>query len=486
MLFPTIEFAVFFLLVGTLYWALGATHGSGGATTQNNRQKLFLLAASYFFYGFWNWRYVALIFASTVIDYIAGAVIYRARENQPKRARTWLLGSLIANLALLGFFKYYNFFQLNLVDAANLVGMQSLLPALEIILPVGISFYTFQSMAYTIDIYTGRVKPTENFADFMLFVAFFPQLVAGPICRAGELLPQIRDPRKTIPDMHEPVTLVASGLAKKMVLATFITTRLVDDAFIAPSNYSSLELWVAAWGYTAVVYLDFSGYTDLARGTSMLLGYRLPENFNAPYAATNIGEFWRRWHMTFSRWLRQYIYYPMGGSKAGAARTYFNLAATFLIGGLWHGAHWKFVIWGAIHGTVLVLYKASLDLRRGLGIDPKGRKPLWLDVGGWMITMHVVVVARIFFRSPDLPTAGRFLQGLSKLTWAGRGMETAVLVAIVFSIGLHFYGRLIREATQKTLASTPRALLPLVWLVMMMALIKVKPQGVAPYIYFQF
>lgn len=476
MLFPTVEFALFFLLVGSIYWALGPSW---------TRQKLFLLLASYVFYGWWDWRFIALIFASTLVHFHVALRIRAATE--PSARRAWLLAVIAGNIGLLGFFKYYAFAQTSLDDLARALGLPAPLPVLEITLPIGISFFTFQCLAYVIDVYRERAAPATTLVDFMLFVSFFPQLVAGPICRTDELLPQIQSgasaPRT---ELHEAIVLICSGLLKKAVISTFIATHLVDHAFLAPENYSALELLVAAYGYTAVVYCDFSGYTDLARGTSLLLGFRLPENFRGPYAATNIGDFWRRWHITFSRWLRDYIYFPLGGARRARARTYLNLFLTFLFGGLWHGADWKFVIWGAIHGLALAAYKASLDLRRARGIDPSAAKPVWYLVAGWLLTLNLCVFARVFFRAPDLPTAGRYFRSLAELSIRGQGVELAVILATIVGIGLSFCEQRLKNGLAAALERTPRAALPIAWAALAVVVIKARPTDVAPYIYFQF
>jgi len=475
--FPTVQFALFFLLVLSISWLV---------RRKRTYQKIFLLAASYFFYGWWDWRFCILLLASSMIDYVAGEGIVRAEQNQRKK-KIWLWVSIIGNLGLLGFFKYYNFFQENVAQLADLLALQAHLPVLEVILPVGISFYTFQSLAYTFDLYFGHGQKAESLLDFLLFISFFPQLILGPICRSKDLLPQLmREAPEQIPDLTRAVRLISSGLIKKVFLATFLATHLVNDAFVSPENYSSLELLTAMYAYSAMVYLDFSGYTDMARGTGLLLGFHLPKNFNAPYAATNIGEFWRRWHMSYSRWLRDYIYFPLGGSKGRPLRTYFNLGVTFLVGGLWHGAHWKFVIWGAIHAIALITYKASLDIRRALGWKFKKVHPWWYLLWGWLLTFHVCVGARIFFRSVDMETVGMFFSRLFEFSTYGRGLEVMLLLVTAFGIGLNFYGRYIKQAFDWSHDRIPGWSKPLVWAAIAWFILTLKPADVAPYIYSQF
>ena len=476
MLFPTAQFALFFLVVLSASWAV-----------RRNRtlQKWFLLGASYFFYGFMNWRFLGLLVASSVLNYAAGEAVVRTGDRF--RRRMWLIAGVLSNVCLLGFFKYYNFFQENVADLAAFLGLQAHLPLLEMILPVGVSFYTFQGMAYVIDLHAGRGYRAGSLLDFLVFMSFFPKLLMGPICRSKDLLPELaREAPKSMPDLSMAVTLIVSGLFKKMLLAAYLETHLVGGAFISPENYSSVELLVAMYAYTAMVYCDFSGYTDMARGIGLLLGFRLPENFNAPLAATSIGDFWRRWHMTFSSWLRDYIYFPLGGSKVPRMRTYLNLMLTFLAAGLWHGADWKFVVWGAIHAVALVAYKASLDIRRDLGIDPERPRPWWYMLLGWFVTLTVCASARIFFRSPDIQTAGLFISGLLDFTADGRGVELAVVLMTAFAIGLNFYGCHIRDAFSRLHEQIPVLLRPPAWAAIAVAVVTLRPSDVAPYIYFQF
>jgi D-alanyl-lipoteichoic acid acyltransferase DltB (MBOAT superfamily) len=476
LLFPTVPFAVFFLVVLGASWAIRRSRRA---------QKLFLLAASYFFYGWWDVRFLGLLFASSVIDYLAGELIVRSRTRATRRA--WLLASILTNLSLLGFFKYYNFFQSSMADLANLLGLEAHLPVLEVILPVGISFYTFQTLAYTFDLYLGRGVKAKSLIDFLLFVSFFPQLVAGPICRSRDLLPQLMGEAPVrIPNLPQAISLIASGLFKKMVLATFLATHLVNDAFIAPENYSAFELWIGVYAYTAMVYCDFSGYTDMARGLGLLLGFHLPENFNAPLAATDIGDFWRRWHMTYSSWLRDYIYFPLGGSKGHPLRSYLNLFITFAVGGLWHGAHLKFILWGAIHGLALAGYKASLDVRRALGVAVNRARPWWYLVLGWFATFHLCALARVFFRAPDLDAVGRYFERLLDPSVPGRGVELAVLLVASLGIGLNFFGRPLRQAFLALHDRIPRPLWPVAWTALGLILLTLRPSDPAPYIYFQF
>lgn len=474
--FPTIQFAYFGLITLTIAWLL-----------RQNRtvQKTFLLAASYFFAWKWQPLFLATIVFSSVMNWAFGRTLV-ALKGHPQRKPVLVLG-LLANLGVLGFFKYYGFFVDNLGALLDLLGLEAHLPLLELIAPFGISFYTFQGMAYLVDTYRDEAVQPKSLLDFLLFISFFPQLGAGPICRSHQLLPQIMAPApKQIPELSRAVTLIATGLFKKMIMATYIASHLTTDAFLAPSNYSSAELVLAVYAYTAQVYLDFSGYTDLARGVGLLFGFQIPENFNYPYAATDIGDFWRRWHITFSTWLRQYIYFPLGGSRAGRLRCYFNLMVTFVACGIWHGATWGYVIWGAIHGIGLTIYKASLDVRRDLGIEVKGPHPFWWRACGWALTISFCAYARIFFKSSDLPTALGFFGRIFDFSTRGAGFDLGVLFLTLLTIWMNFFGRRVFLRLVEWHERIPNVVRPVAWATLMLALFTLKPFGMAATIYFSF
>lgn len=331
-------------------------------------RDLFLLAASYYFYMSWNWKYAGLIAFSTIVDYFVG--IGLDREERPGIRRLLLTVSLVANLGLLGIFKYFNFFMEVSERTLSLFGFEFSAHHLNVLLPVGISFYTFQTMSYTIDLYRRKIQHEGNFIKFALFVSFFPQLVAGPIVRASEFLPQLhRAPRITRPAFNSGMTLVFQGLFKKIVLADLLAALAVDDVFANPGAFSSWDLYFALVGYAFQVYNDFSGYSDIAIGAARMLGFDLPVNFNRPYVARDIRELWTRWHISLSTWLRDYLYFPLGGNRRGEGRTYFNLLVTFLLGGLWHGAAANYVLWGFYSGVLLMGSHALKD-RRPLVTNP--------------------------------------------------------------------------------------------------------------------
>jgi alginate O-acetyltransferase complex protein AlgI len=382
MIFTELSFLAFFALVFGVHWWL----------TSHRARKLWLLAASYFFYGAWDWRFLSLIVGSTALDYVVGL---RLEGNDDERSRKrWIALSVVANLGLLGVFKYANFFLDSAIRLASALGFEASPHVLGIVLPVGISFYTFQTMSYSLDVYRRELRAVRDPLDFALFVTFFPQLVAGPIVRAIDFLPQLervrvwRDVR-----VRACATLFLVGYVKKACIGDNVA-ELVDPYFKDPALYDALSAWIAVLFYAVQIYCDFSGYSDMAIATAGLFGYELRLNFDFPYFAASIRDFWRRWHMSLSSWLRDYLYIPLGGSRGSRLFQYRNLMLTMLLGGLWHGAGWNFVIWGALHGAALVAHREWE--RRGL------RMPAAL---GLVATFWWVLLAWIFFRAPSFDGA---------------------------------------------------------------------------------
>lgn len=472
--FASITFATFFLLVATLAWTLRGWRAARNGT---------LLLASAWFYAAWDPRFLALLFVGCLLGYFGGEAVSRSQG----RARVIALWATnLAFLALLGSFKYYDFFRVNLEQVAGALGLSAHLPLLHVVLPAGISFYTFQGMSYVIDIHRGHGPKARSFVDFALFLSFFPKLIAGPICRSRDLLPQIEaDPPQGVPDLSRAVSLIASGLFKKVVVATYLQTHLVDGAFSAPENHSSLELLLGLYAYSMQVYADFSGYTDIAIGCALLLGFHLPENFNRPYAATSIGDFWRRWHITYSTWLRDYVYFSLGGSRTGRLQTYFNLMITFLLGGFWHGARWGYVAWGGIHGLALVVHKITLDVRRARGREPAAPSFAWVALS-WLATFHVCVFARVFFRARDLEPAWQYLEGIFAFRPLGQGVDPVVVVLCVLVLWMNVRGEALRESFVTWHERLRPVLRPPVWLALAVLLLALKPGGIPPYIYFAY
>ena len=388
MLFNSLAFILFFLVVVAVYRLL-----------PHRAQNRWLLVTSYFFYGAWDWRFLGLIFASTLIDYAVGLALHQSHDR--RRRKQLVTVSIVANLSLLGIFKYAGFFSESLNDLFALFGFELSAFTMTVVLPVGISFYTFQTLSYTIDIYRGRLEPTRDFLDFALFVAFFPQLVAGPIERAVNLLPQISKPRTAGWDAIQSGTwLVLWGLYKKVVIADNLYP-LVQTVFAEGATPTGPEVWMASYAFGLFAYCDFSGYSDIARGTARILGFDLTLNFNLCYYTTSLRDFWNRWHISLSTWLRDYLYIPLGGNRR---RGLFNLWLTMVLCGLWHGAGWNYVLFGVYHGSIMVLYRLAAPWRKRFLTfqSPLGQR-IW-HVAAVLITFHVVTLAWPIF---DGGTIGR-------------------------------------------------------------------------------
>jgi len=344
MLFNSITYFYFIIIVFIVYWWL---------LRKNFRlQNVFLFIASYCFYGWWDVRFLALIFISSIVDFVIGKSIFKQTKKRKKKYLLWI--SLLINLGMLGFFKYFNFFIYSFIDLLTKIGINSNLQILQIILPVGISFYTFQSLSYSIDIYRGKLKPTNDFISFMTFVSFFPQLVAGPIERASDLLPQFQKERSFNTDrMVSGFRLILYGLFKKMVIADRLA-YFVNHVYISSENQSGTVLLIATFMFGFQIYCDFSGYSDIAIGSARILGFDLMQNFRTPYLAKSFRDFWHRWHISLSSWFRDYVYIPLGGNRVSEGRWVLNILLTFTLSGLWHGAALTFIIWGFLHGIFLI------------------------------------------------------------------------------------------------------------------------------------
>jgi alginate O-acetyltransferase complex protein AlgI len=460
LLFPTVTFAVFFMIVLPVSWAL---------MRYQRIWRVWILLASYVFYAWWDWHFVFLLFASTIVNHVLAVAIYRSRTVGARKA---FLALVVAfDLGLLGYFKYTNFF---LSTADNLAGTSWLT---NVVLPVGISFYTFMAISYVVDTYRGELVPA-SFARFAVFQAFFPHLVAGPIVRASELLPQLeeeRDPHNV--DVARAFFLIISGLFLKVVIANHLAAHIVDDVFAAPNRHSSLEVLVAVYGYAVQIFADFCGYTNIAIGIALLLGFEFPQNFASPYTAASLQDFWRRWHMTLSRWLRDYLYIPLGGNRKGRLLTYRNLMLTMLLGGLWHGAAWTFVVWGGIHGL-------GLSIERATGWRPTSAAAKWF---GRLLTFHVVCFGWIFFRADSFGRAGEVL---ARLFTAWGQPSPLVTTSVVLAILVGILGQYVRPgAIGAALRGFQRLPVPAQATCFAVALTVINtlgPEGVAPFIYFRF
>ncbi|HJP19863.1 MAG TPA: MBOAT family O-acyltransferase [Nitrospinota bacterium] len=396
--------------------------------------SFFLLLSSYYFYAYWDFRFLFLIVISSLVDYYAGKRIYIANEKRKKKL--FLSLSLIINLGILGFFKYFNFFIGSIETLFE--GFNAPFSHLNIILPVGISFYTFQSMSYTIDIYRGSLKPTDDFIDFATYVAFFPQLVAGPIVRASHFLPQLSRPIVlTGNNFFKGLQIFLYGLFLKIVIADNVAL-LVDPVFKNPNLYDGIAVWVAVIGYSIQIFCDFCGYSEMALGIALTMGFKLPVNFRTPYLATDLFDFWRRWHISLSSWLRDYLYISLSGNRRGFARTCGNIFITMLLGGLWHGASWNFILWGAFHGFGLFLNKILSSI--GLSF-----RPLWFfTFSKWLMTYLFVCFGWVLFRSENLNTAWEIYRKMMffdtrDIYWQFLTLNNLFFIPVMIFIHFWFY-----------------------------------------------
>ena len=468
------QFALFFAVVLPLSWAL---------MPRRRLWRPFILAASYYFYAAADWHYVLLLAGSTVVNQLAATVI--ARQSSKKVRRAALITAITLDLGALGVFKYLDFFSESINSSLGLS-----LGLLHLVLPVGVSFYTFQAISYVADVHRGRTRLAKPL-DYAVYASFFPHLVAGPIVRASEFIPQLATPRdpNRVP-MARAFGLIAGGLVKKMVIADMIGTKLVDPVFGTPQAHNGTETVMAVYGYAVQIYCDFSAYTDMAIGLALLLGFRFPDNFDRPYTARSLQDFWRRWHMTLSRWLRDYLYIPLGGNRGGSLKTYRNLMLTMLLGGLWHGAAWTFVFWGAIHGAGLAVERAWPSITKALGfrdgIPTLIPQPVKTTVGR-ILTFHVVCLAWVFFRAPDLGTAfavlGRLFAG-----GPSTGIVTPTIVLLIAAaLAMQWVPRGVGARLRTAFVTLPVYAQGVSLGVLLLVVAAVSGgQGVAPFIYFRF
>ena len=472
MLFNSWIFPIFFVFVFSLYVYL-----------PHRKQNLLLLAASYIFYGWWDWRFTLLLLISTIVDYNCGLAIHK---NSSKR-KLFLFISLATNLGILSLFKYFNFFTSSTERLLHCFEMEADFFTLSIILPVGISFYTFQTLAYTIDVYRYKIKPTKDIVSFAVYVAFFPQLVAGPIERATHLLPLIQKPRSLSLDMiYTAIPLILVGYFKKVFIADGVAP-IVDSCFDSPSNYGGISLVFGVYLFALQIYGDFSGYTDIARGVSRLLGIELCLNFKQPYLSANITEFWRRWHMSLSSWLRDYLYFPLGGNRKGVYRTYVNLMLTMLIGGLWHGAGWTFIIWGGLHGLYLSVHKYILKGQRvGLVTMKEIKKSSLKYFINVFITFNLVCFAWVFFRASSMNSAISYIKHIFKNSFDFSLTVFAYFLFYgFFMIAIDFLS-FNKDAETPFEYKLPEPIIGIAYGLMILLLFTIGNQDAKPFIYFQF
>ena len=461
------------------------------------RHAYLLLISLYFYYQAGGWFFLMLIF-STLVDYLLGIRIHSAEKKRVRKL--FLTASIIINLGILAYFKYAYF----LTDLfSGLLGVETQVTNIfagllnrtvgtsldihTIILPVGVSFYTFQTISYTIDVYRKKVKPVRNIIDFGFYVSFFPQLVAGPIVRAADFIPQLYQKYSlSARQVWHAVFLILSGLIKKILLADYLAMGLIDKVFESPLSFTGFENLISIYAYTIQIYFDFSGYTDIAIGVALLLGFKLPINFNAPYQAISISDFWRRWHISLSSWLRDYLYIPLGGNRKGKIRTGIHVLATMLLGGLWHGAHWRFAIWGLYHGIIL-LFERLLTRRKGV----MEYVPAWKTWTGRIITFHLVMLGWLIFRAETPSMAWDMLGQIT--CHFGTGMVFQFVQSNYILIGLMVFSFLligmpgrIKEKIRGWFIVRPYWLKILIILAVLLLIYEFQISELKPFIYFQF
>ena len=446
-------------------------------------KKINLLLASYLFYAAWNPPFVLLLWLSTVVDWVVARRIHA--ETVQSRRRAWLGLSLLVNLGMLGFFKYGGFLLDNFQAAMAVVGIEYQPAAWSIVLPVGISFYTFQTLAYSLDVYLRRAKPADSLLDFSLFVTFFPQLVAGPIVRPTQLIPQFALPRiATTEQFKWGLALITLGLFNKIVIADGMLAGAADSVFGASEMLYPLDAWLGTLAFAGQIFCDFAGYSTTAIGVALCLGFSLPDNFRYPYAAIGFSDFWRRWHISLSSWLRDYLYIPLGGNRKGGFRTYANLMTTMLLGGLWHGASWTFVVWGGLHGFYLAAERWLNSRFGGLAIWNRWLSRLLLA----LLTYALVNLTWVFFRAQDFATAWRMIDTMLTLNLDGKKVLATVDIVLVTGItaamlAIHWFMR--HRSLHDVVAAMPRWLIGVAW--GLMAWLIVITQGSSnAFIYFQF
>jgi alginate O-acetyltransferase complex protein AlgI len=467
MIFSSLEYFIFFAVVLLLMIFIRA----------NSFKKAILIGASYYFYAYWDYRFLALMLVLTGVNYYAGLKIETSKENKEKNQ--WLIACIIFDLCVLGLFKYLNFF----IDSANFIfnPLNIHIPLLNIILPIGISFITFEVMSYTIDIYRGINKSAKSFWDFALLVAFFPHLIAGPILKPKQFLPEIQhDIIIRRENVSHGLQLFLLGLVRKLLIADNLAL-FVDPVFEHPLDYSAITLWFAVIAYAMQIYCDFCGYTDMAIGSAKCLGFDIPKNFDIPYISQSITEFWRRWHISLSTWLRDYLYIPLGGNRKGKQRQYINLLITMLLGGLWHGASWNFVAWGGLHGIALAIHKIYMDnVAKKYSIKSFVYKLL-----NWLITLIFVCITWIFFRANNFSVSLAILKKMFYLSspvgisW----FATSLFLCVPLLILIDFCGSKLSQGLKLKLTTLQG------WFVVFFAilgLIFAGPHSSSPFIYFQF
>lgn len=486
MLFNSGLFLILFLCFLPLYYGL------------RNRQSariIYVVFFSLYFYYKSSGTYASIIILTATVDFLVGRKISMSKD---RRKKLWLLVSVVFNLGMLGYFKYtgflYDTFAPIIYSIGEWVGCThaSFEPhQFNIFLPVGISFFTFQSMSYIIDIYRGEIKPLARWIDYLFYVSFFPQLVAGPIVRAKDFIPQIhRSPVVTKSEFGEGLYLIILGLIKKAVISDYISLNFVDRVFDAPALYTGFENLIAVYGYTLQIYCDFSGYSDMAIGIALWLGFRFNINFDLPYQSATITEFWRRWHISLSTWLKDYLYISLGGNRKGKFRTYINLMITMLLGGLWHGASLRFVLWGAMHGMALALHKFLISIAPIFKPTGEGMNP-FVRLISTIFTFHFVCFAWIFFRMENFSDIGVMLDMITnefhaEVVWKFIEGYKTVFALMLIGFIMHFIPRRVSHIIQKGVIELPIVGQALLLDIVFILIVQFRSIGVQPFIYFQF
>jgi alginate O-acetyltransferase complex protein AlgI len=472
MLFPTTDFAIFLAVVFALSWLLNP---------HRTAWKWFILAASYVFYAWWDPRLVWLLTLVSTIAWASALWVEGTNDERARRRRT--LVAVAALLLPLAWFKYYGFFALNVTNAFESLGLHPPLPLLQVLLPIGISFYTFMAISYVVDVSRYEIQ-VSRWLDVSVYLSFFPHLIAGPIVRGEELIPQIRRPRDASRiDVSRASFLIVGGLFKKMVISAFLASQIVDPVFGAPNTHGGLEILVAIYAYAIVIYADFSAYSDIAIGVALLLGFEFPANFDRPYTAVSLRDFWRRWHMTLSRWLRDYLYIPLGGSRHGEVRTAVNIMITMLLGGLWHGAGWTFVAWGAFHGIGQVIGRWRLRRAKALGIIERSSR--WIVARKQLVTFNLVSLGWVFFRSDSIGSA---FELLGRLGAAGTTalVTPLVMLTIAGMLGIQYLPADPAARLRESFGRLGPVLQGAALALSLFVITTLGAQGVSPFIYFRF
>lgn len=469
MLFPTFEFFAFFVACFVIAWSLN---------DNNLLRKVFLIGASWLFYAFWDFRFVLLLIVSGLANWFFADLIQKHDES-PKLQKRFLVFGVVFNLSILGFFKYFNFFYEQILEILSIFGFARDSKILSIILPVAISFFTFQGISYLVDVYRKKCEPLKNPLDLVLLTSFFPHLIAGPIVRPSDILPQFKTaPRPNSEFFAWGALLIIWGLFKKTIIASTLADHYVDKIFFAISEQSSLNLWVGLYAYAVQIYCDFSAYSDIAIGAAALLGYRFTRNFDQPYRASSLRNFWRRWHISLSTWLRDYLFIPLGGSKGSNAKTNRNLLITMGLGGLWHGANWTFIVWGLIHGFGLVIEKWFRDNRKPHSSHLPHRFKIFL-------TFHLVCFAWIFFRAENFSDAISYLKGLFGQSGI-ISVNWQIIALVLVGFAINFIDPQFIEKFAKACSKLRPLVMASICAFLFILIDALRDPGIAPFIYFQF